>query len=394
MKKRIVSRILLSLLALCLACAAVPGAALADLSLSLGSERLTKGNIIYLGKNQFNDDLRWRVLHTNGEKALLITLNAIRMEYMFGDKEFPFIDYDYIDDFSDGEPVYDSWEKSGIRKLCRDLYQSWKRGGAEKLEVQAILSTDIEETESYRGGRFDFEFLPRSIKGEHFFLLSAREADLYFDSEADRIANGPDREPVWWWLRSPIHHESIYLDRSYIIATVDDGGWLNSLDVLQNYNIPFAGFRPACYLDMTKVLFTTEASKDGKPKDANTASMEPVTEGNGKDRKLTLLDEKQKFTVDTDAVTASPGGCFSFNFEGAAKNAKTAISVLICSKEGTPLYYGSQAAFMTTEGTAEFPVPAELAPGEYILKVFSEIRNNKTTSDFASAFADVVLTVQ
>ena len=49
---------------------------------------------------------------------------------------------------------------------------------------------------------------------------------------------------------------------------------------------------------------------------------------------------------------------------------------------------------MTTEGTAEFPVPAELAPGEYILKVFSEIRNNKTTSDFASAFAVVILTVQ
>ena len=46
------------------------------------------------------------------------------------------------------------------------------------------------------------------------------------------------------------------------------------------------------------------------------------------------------------------------------------------------------------DGTAEFPVPAELAPGEYTVKVFNEERNDNRNSDLASGFTDIPLTVR
>ena len=68
------------------------------------------------------------------------------------------------------------------------------------------------------------------------------------------------------------------------------------------------------------------------------------------------------------------------------------VSVILCDKEGTPLYYGSLKA--GKEGTAEFPVPGEIAPGEYVIKAFSELRNNGAPSDVASPAVEIGLTIQ
>ena len=120
--------------------------------------------------------------------------------------------------------------------------------------------------------------------------------------------------------------------------------------------------------------------------------MEPVARGKYKTWKLTLIDAGRKFSAETVPLAAAPGGTISLVYQGAKTGANEAISVIICDKEGTPLYYGSLKA--DKEGTAEFPVPGDIAPGEYIIKAFNELRYGSKYSDISSPAVEIGLTIQ
>ena len=360
---------------------------------SLSFSKPVKGQTIFLGKDDAHSSLRWRVLDADEKRILLITRNTACVNTEWDNKQFPFVSLDYVDNFEDGNyPQLSRWDKSQIRKLCDKLYSSWFSGGVHKQEVKALIPYTVEETENYHAGRFDMEYEPVPLSGEVFFVLSAREAELYFDSEADRACTDTDGAPTWWWLRSPVKHNSIYIDRSYIVCCVDDAGWLNSFDVLQGYNFPMAGFRPSCQLDPNRVLFLT-AVKDSKAKLTDNVTMNPVTSGDFEDWKLTILNPDWQFSAVADPLTAGPGESIAIQYTGAKIGGKNAISVILCDREGTPLYYGSRRS-VDKDGTAEFPLPADLASGEYIVKVFNEERNDNRTTDIASGITDIPLTVR
>jgi len=38
---------------------------------------------------------------------------------------------------------------------------------------------------------------------DKIFLLSANEAEKYFENDGERVENDSNRNPIWWWLRSP-----------------------------------------------------------------------------------------------------------------------------------------------------------------------------------------------
>ena len=387
MKKRILAVLIMIVLLLPLSASA------AEPALSFSPPE--KGLIIFLGKDDTHSSLRWRVLDTDENRILLITRNTANISTDWYDRQYPFVSMDYVDNFEDGNyPKLSRWDKSQIRALCSKMYQDWVySAGVHKQEAQALIPCTVEETENYRAGRFDLECEPVSLNGEPIFVLSAKEAEQYFDSEADRACTDADGAPTWWWLRSPVRHSSIYLDSAYIICCVDDAGWLNSFDVLQSYNYPLAGFRPSCQLDPKRVLFIN-AVKDGKPKLAQDAAMAPVAAGDYEDWKLTLLMPGWQFSADTAPLAAKPGENSVIQYTGAKIGSKYAISVIICDREGTPLYYGSLKSSKLVDGTAEFPVPAKLAPGEYTVKVFNEERNDNRNSDLASGFTDIPLTVR
>ena len=361
---------------------------------ALSFSKPEKGRTIYLGKDDTHSSLRWKVLDTDEKRILLITRNTACVHTNIDDKQFPFVSMDYVDNFDeDGNyPQLSRWDKSQIRQLCDKLYRSWLSGSVHKQEAKALIPYTVEETENYQAGRFSLECEPVSLSGEVFFVLSAREAELYFDSEADRACTDAAGAPTWWWLRSPVNHHSVYIDRSYILCCVDDAGWLNSLDVLQGYNIPFAGFRPSCQLDPERVLFLT-AAKNGKAKLTRNVTMVPVVSGDYNDWKLTLLNPDWQFSAETDPLAASPGESIAIPYTGAKTEGKNAISVILCDGAGAPLYYGSRQS-KDKDGTAEFPLPAELAPGEYTVKVLNEERNDNMTSDIASRITDIPLTVR
>jgi hypothetical protein len=388
--RKFFSRLICPILAAVLVCALLPFSALAEEpSLVFGLDELGKEELLFLGKDSGHSSLQWRILDVDEKRALLITRSAVQVSSDWNDKQFIYCKPEYMWDYSDDTPPLDSWNKSQIRQLCGKLFNLWKSSTVNKEETYALLPYTAEETENYRAGRFDLKFLPSPVKNEKIFILSAKEAEQYFDGEADRICTEQGgNTPTWWWLRSPVLHNSIYIDRSYIVGCVDEAGWLNSLDV--TYEINTAGLRPACQLDLSKILFVT--AKDTKPKLSRDASLEPVARGEYGLWKLTLIDTGRKFSAETEPLTAAPGGTFSFAYTGAKTGSKEAVSVILCDKEGTPLYYGSLKA--GKEGTAEFPVPGEIAPGEYVIKAFSELRNNGAPSDVASPAVEIGLTIQ
>ena len=384
------SRLICPVLAAVLVCALLPFSALAEEpSLCFGLDELGKEELLFLGKDSVHSSLQWRILDVDEKRALLISRSAVQINSDWNDKQFTYCKPEYMWDYSDDNPPLDNWDKSLIRQLCGKLLNLWKNSTMNKAEANALLPYTAEETENYKAGRFDLEFLPSPVKNEKIFVLSAKEAEQYFDGEADRACTEQGgSNPTWWWLRSPVLHNSIYIDRSYFVGCVDDAGWLNCLDV--SWELNTAGFRPACQLDLGKVQFVT--AKDTKPKLSRDPSMEPIARGSYGLWKLTLINDGRKFSAETEPLTAAPGGSISFAYTGAVTGSKESVSVIICDKEGTPLYYSSLKA--DKEGTAEFPVPGDIAPGEYVIKAFNEQRNAGTASDVASPAVEIGLTIQ
>lgn len=387
-------KMLLALIAAILACAVLPRAALSESpALSFDPANLERGMQICLGRDEGHSSLIWRVLDADSRRALLITKNVIMVNSMYSSGyEFMFAEPEqaYNEDYS--VIALDSWDKANLKVLCTKLAGLWKAGEPYSIEFRALLPYTAEETENYRAGRFGLEFLPAPLDGETFFVLSAKEAEQYFDGEADRVCRTGDGGESWWWLRSQVLHNSPFFDRSYIYGVVDDAGWLNSLDVAAERGFPCAGFRPGCQLALDRVLFMT-AVEAGKPKlSAEEAKMKPIDSGDYNTWKLTLLED-WKFQADASPLSAEPGGSMTVSYTNAKKNRSSAVSVIICSREGTPLYYGS-LQIGQEEGAVEFPVPQDIAPGEYVVRAFNEIRYDEQNSDAASPMTDIPLTVR
>lgn len=388
------SRIMILLLiAVILVCTAQPRIVQAEsLSLFLGADQLRKGQQIFLGRDEDHSSLRWRILDVDSQRALLITKDAISLRSMYSNEcEYMFAEPEQLYDENYYPIAIDSWDKGNIRVLCDNLARLWKGKTPYNLEYRSLLPCTVEETENYRAGRFDLTFLPSSLKDEVFFLLSAKEAEQYFDGEADRICRTTGGAPAWWWLRSRVLHNSPYIDQPYIYGVVDDAGWLNSLDVAADRGMPFAGFRPSCQLSLQRVLFIT-AEGAGKAKLSEEASMNPIAAGDYDTWKLTLLEDR-KFQADAAPLSVVPGGSMAISYANALKGTKDAISVIICSREGAPLYYGSLRA-RQADGVVEFPVPRDIAPGEYVVRVFNETRYDNRNSDLASPMTEIPLTVR
>ena len=118
-----------------------------------------------------------------------------------------------------------------------------------------------------------------------------------------------------------------------------------------------------------------------------------VNDYTGNEWKLTLLDETREFAVTEQTVSGKPGDTITLNYTGATTGTNEYISVIIADENGAQ-YYGRVAQPGGESGTATLSIPADLAPGSYTLNVFSEQYNGDYKTDYASAFAEVALTVE
>lgn len=372
-------RILSLLLAICLVVGIMPTAAFAannDKAIQLGASNIsgydsTNGyDYIYYGEWD-NSPIKWRVLdeQTNTQNEGLFLLSDV----LLGTGTDGGV---YFDNSGSDSNV---WQNSTAQTWCKNFYSN----NFSSKEQNAVLATTKSDS-AYTSTYFGYAYGVSSLSGDKVFFLSAEEAEnsaYGFTDDNARIANYGN-SAGYWWLRSPY----AYLANS--AGLVSDTG-----DVYGDAYVSYDwAARPAFNLDLNSVLFIS-AAEGGKSASSMDSGLTAVNDYTGNEWKLTLLDETREFAVTEQTVSGKPGDTITLNYTGATTGTNEYISVIIADENGAQ-YYGRVAQPGGESGTATLSIPADLAPGSYTLNVFSEQYNGDYKTDYASAFAEVALTVE
>ena len=327
---------------------------------------------IYFGKWD-EEPIKWRVLDdkTNtGGSGLFLLSDALLGTGWDGDVHF---------DNSGNNS--NAWQSSTAKTWCNDFYDSSFSNG----EQGAVLATTKSDGAFTKGtGGISFDASENILNGDKVFFLSAEEAEnsaYGFTDDNARIAYYGN-SPGVWWLRSP------YTFPNYAgYAGVVFGGPVYPCVVSSN-----RAARPAFNLNLNSVLFAS-AAVGGKADTAVDKNLTAVTGYTGSEWKLTLKDSSRSFSVTSNkTVTAAPGGTVEITYTGAETGGNEYVSAMLCDSNDNVLYYGNIAQD-SAGGTASIAIPADLAPGNYTLKVFSEQCNGDKQTDYASEFKNIDLNV-
>ena len=389
MKKRILS--ILTALALCLGL--LPTAAFAadgDKTIMLGTNGISgyddstnSYDYIYFGNWEAPDEytttgpIKWRVLddQTNTGGAGLFLLSDV----LFGKGNRYGGGVCFRQDKSSN-----AWQGSDAQAWCNTFYtNSFSEG--EQGAVFATTKTDAEYNAS--SGDLPLQYGVSQLKEDKVFFLSAKEAEnsaYGFINNAARLAYfGNTSNWGVWWLRSPVKQPGTpnagTIHRTY--------GYLYGMTVSKNdYSA-----RPAFNLDLDDVLFTS-AAVGGKSANGMESGLTAVDAYDGSEWKLTLLDDSRDFDVTETDISGDPGDTITLHYTGASTGDNEYISVILADDSGAQ-YYGRIAKPTTADGNISLMIPDTLAEGTYTLNVFSEQYNGDYKTDYASAFAEVTLTV-
>ena len=192
-----------------------------------------------------------------------------------------------------------------------------------------------------------------------------------------------------WWLRTPGDAKNA--------ANVFNAG--NVFVRGGNVNNFIFAVRPAMNIDTSKVLFTSPA-EGGKISGVPGAdAMVEVGSYTGSDWKLTIKDDTRP-VFEASVIgsnTILKDGAVKLKYTGAKPGANEYISVIIEDAEGTILYYGNivdnTSSNAADSGKALFNIPADLLPGNYKIKVFSEQCNGDYKTDYASNIVTIDITI-
>ncbi|MCU7651719.1 DUF6273 domain-containing protein [Acutalibacter sp. LFL-21] len=346
------------------------------------------------GNSGYNiDPIKWRVLeNANGQLFLLSDQNLDVFQY-----------------HTDSESV--TWEKSTMRSWLNGYSAEQNTGGSSGIDYTSDNFIGTAFSEKEQGAIADTTVVnddnpDHNTEGgnnttDKIFLLSIAEANngSYFANDSSRIATNTAYvagggeiggnmlygvgEADYWWLRSPGD-----LDHRAAGVSVDGGVGGYGYSV----RIAYLAVRPAFNLDLTSVLFTSAAA-GGKSASGMDSGLTAVGDYDGSEWKLTLLDETREFAVTEQTVSGAPGGTITLNYTGATTGENEYISVIIADENGAQ-YYGRVAQPDSADGQVKIKIPDSLAAGEYTLNVFSEQYNGDYKTDYASAFAEVALTVE
>ena len=325
------------------------------------------GDTVYMGKKNGGSPIAWRVLSLPGDNelpvsdeahALLISKYHITWWW-----------------FSNGESS--AWAGSDAQGYCWKFYNKSDVIAWNDAEKAAIAATTVPEAADYSYS----DYGPASLNGEHLFLLSAEEADKYFEDNADRKASfGGEATDSAWWLRSPGTGENA------TVACVDETGAIyGETNLKSGYNFPndtLIFIRPAFNLTADNVIFAAPAS--GK---YSGTTITPL-ENNTHEWKLTLRDTSRKGFRATAARTTADGKV-AVSYSGAKTGKNEYVSALLYDGEGALL--GCAGAPVTAaSGTVTFTLP-RAADDCCTLRVFNEQRNGGCQSDYAGNVVDLAV---
>ena len=245
------------------------------------------------------------------------------------------------------------------------------------------LSMKLENTDLYKQyipEFFDWNFTSVENSALTGMRLSDNEgyADCLFTDRLD-------------WTYYMIHKDLILEENALLQVTLGCSIASGEETCAEFYNNLYRdyGFRPAFDLDSEKILLISPAAGG---KNTPAGSLDRVVPGESKDRKLTLLDPSRDFYASVSANVITPGTSLSVEFSGAREGENEYVSAVLCDRNGEVRYYGK---FANGQKAGSFPIetPADAAPGEYSLKLFSEQINGDKLTDYASAFAEARLKI-
>ena len=392
-KRRIIS----FLLAICLVVGLMPTAAFAagtdtGKAIQLGTSGIsdptstqnssgthyTPSDYVYFGVKG-SDPIKWRVLDADKTNDGTTSGMFLLSEYLL-DRRVVF-ERAWNSNDNDGQSNPNEWQHSDAQNWCStfatntDVFST-----AEQAAFLGVTKTDNSEGSLYSSGWGTSSL----TENDKVFFLSVRELADYvgnYDGAPGLRATDTAQSAGAWWLRSPY---AKYAFNAGLVA----GNGLVSLDFVYN---DWAA-RPAFNLNLNSVLFTSAAA-GGKSASGMDSGLTAVDDYTGSEWKLTLLDETREFAVTEQTVSGAPGDTITLNYTGATTGTNEYISVIIADSSGAQ-YYGRVAQPGGESGTATLSIPADLAPGSYTLNVFSEQYNGDYKTDYASAFAEVALTVE
>ena len=188
----------------------------------------------------------------------------------------------------------------------------------------------------------------------------------------------------YWWLRSPGDYDSC-------AATVPGSGDV----VVAGYIVSSEyGVRPAFYLDLDSVLFSSaKGSKSSGAVGAGTLTA--VGDASANEWKLTLLDESRSgFSAECTGIS---NDTWTIRYSGAKTAATVSneyISAMIVNSKGDVTYYGQLAEAQPDPNEEKNTITVDLA-GKYgdgdTLYVFNEQVNGDKSTDYASNLIGIKL---
>ncbi|MBR6861701.1 MAG: hypothetical protein IKM73_10320, partial [Acidaminococcaceae bacterium] len=329
-------------------------AAGASTGITLGTGKIAKGNKIWFGSYN-GSPILWRVLgngtgDTAGSGMLLISDNILA-----GTRFKP--------DVSTGN----QWQGSSAQVWCTNFYSNWPN----KIEQNAILATIVTESENYTSTQFEnhggYTYGPASLKGEHFFFLSAQEADTLFSGDDNRKASGANY--IYWWLRSPYANDKA--------GVVFNNGWICYEDMTwTNGN----GARPAFNLNLSSVFLTSEISSESSTS-----------------YKLTMKDENLSISVTSGKRASWEGNVVTIPYTISGTNKTTAKAyVMVTNKAYTEssasvLQYTALTAG-TESGTGMFTLDSGITGTwgrDYHVYLMAVNESGDKKTDYASTPVDL-----
>lgn len=262
-------------------------------------------------------------------------------------------------------------------------------GTFSAVEQGAVVKRTLEggsgnyDTDTYDDDKISGEAVENAL----LWPLSMKEANAV----NGELRKADPANPGWltsvWWLRSPglrdywtecIHGSGAFYDDG---LKVDDSE---------------LGVRPAFYLNLESVLFTSAAT--GGKSSSTEGALTQIGTNSTNEWKVTLKDSDRKFSAEAVSEIKNDN---SIVIEYSSKNGEDVaiygtneyISAVVKNNEGELTYYGrikNVAAAGNAEGTVTVKLPEDWTDGD-TLYIFSEQYNGDKMTDYASALKEVTI---
>ena len=310
----------------------------------------------------------WRVIDYGSGKATLLAAEFIgRTEY---------------DNSGNSSNEYGV---STLRTKVEEIANGFSSGEKVAITLHTLEGGNVNWNET---GYDNNKISGATVESAMLWPLSEMEASSIPSELRSVDPNASYTDSNAWWLRTPgssIHYAQ-YISTS---GNVSPGGTVvHSVEApTVHYNRNY-GIRPAFYLNLNSVLFTSAAT-GGKMSGAEGADALKEAEGyTGTEWKLTIQDAAHTDFKVTPCVTADESaGTVTIPYSGAVTGDNEYISAIIKNSSGEIKYYG-RVAKAATSGSVTINTNGKLESDDK-LYIFNEQYNGDKATDFSSPLIEI-----